>query len=150
MSKLRLEDFNTIFSARRDYCQEVLKLSKQQSSLIEQSDYSALLQLLGKKQRILGELDHLNERFPNLKADWKASRNTFDSAERSDCEHVLAEIEALLQELIQEEQSSTDTLIEKRDHTKQELETISQGTQVHSAYRENLAPATHRHLDINS
>ena len=127
MCEFRLEDFNTIFSARRDYYQEVLKLSKQQSSLIEQFDYSALLQLLGKKQRILGEPDHINERFPNLRTEWKASRDNFDAAVRSDCEHLLAEIEALLQELIQEEQSNTDTLIEKRDHTKQELETISQG-----------------------
>jgi len=150
MSKLHLEDFNKIFTARRDYCQEVLALSQQQAALIEQSDFTALLRVLGKKQRILGELDHINERFPNLKTLWKTSRDEFDPAERSDCEHLLAEIESLLQELIQEEQSSTNRLVEKRENTKQELETISKGTQVHSAYRDHLASTTHRHLDINS
>lgn len=137
-----------VLNARRQHCRNLLDLSRRQRTLIDDSDYSQLLSILGQKQRLLGRLDELNKEHPDLKTRWKQIRDTGDAEWRDDCEHILAETESLLAELIEEEQHSTDHLTRKRDATQKELQAVSQGSRVHDAYRESLAPATHRHLDI--
>ncbi|MGE3315592.1 MAG: flagellar export chaperone FlgN [Planctomycetaceae bacterium] len=138
----------TVLNTRRQHCRNLLELSRRQRDLIDASDYSQLLTILGQKQRLLGRLDELNREHPDLKSRWKQIRDTGDADWRDDCEHVLAETESLLAELIEEEQDSTDHLTRKRDTTQKELQAVTQGSRVHDAYRESLAPATHRHLDI--
>jgi hypothetical protein len=139
----------TVLNARRQHCRSLLDLSRRQRSLIDASDYSQLLSILGQKQRLLGRLDELNKEHPDLKSRWKQIRDAGDPDWRDDCEHVLAETESILAELIEEEEQSTDYLTRKRDATQKELHAVTEGSRVHDAYRDSLAPATHRHLDID-
>jgi hypothetical protein len=83
-----------------------------------------------------------------LKESWRSRKHTLDATLRDDCDHLLAETEAILAEILEEEQDSTDFLTHRRDHTQQQLEGITNGGRVHDAYRTSMAPATHRHLDI--
>ena len=137
-----------ILKERREHCRELLKLSRVQRRLIDLDNYAGLLDVLGRKQRILGSLDVLSRRHPELKEAWQANRATFDAGLREECEHVLAETEALFAELLEEETGSTEHLTRRRDATRKQLEAVSQGPQVHAAYRDSLAPSTHRHLDV--
>lgn len=148
MSTLDPSNILSVLNARRQHCRNLLDLSKRQRTLIDASDYSQLLSILGQKQRLLGRLDEINKDYPDLKTRWKQVRDTGDAEWRDDCEHVLAETESLLAELIEEEQNSTDHLTRRRDATQKELQAVSQGARVHDAYRDSLAPSTHRHLDI--
>lgn len=138
-----------VLKERRDYCRELLKLSRTQRRLIDLDNYGALLDVLGRKQRILGSLDTLSRRHPQLKQAWRAERESLDSGLREDCEHVLAETEALFAELLEEETGSTEHLTQRRDATRKQLQAVSQGPHVHAAYRDSMAPATHRHLDVD-
>ena len=138
-----------IMKTRRQHCHSLLTLSKQQRELIDTDDYSQLLTVLGKKQRILGRLDELSSRHPNFGRQWQSQRDSLDSKTRKEGECVLSEIEAILSELLELEKESTTVLSHRRDETKRQLETLSQGTQTHEAYRDTLAPVTSRHLDID-
>jgi hypothetical protein len=51
--------------------------------------------------------------------------------------------------IIQEEKSSTEQLTSRRDETQRRLQTITQGSQVHDAYHDSLAPSTHRRLNVD-
>lgn len=149
MTELAVSDYLKIFHSRHEHSQKLLELSRRQMSLINSDDYTQLLVLLGQKQRVLGHLDEIGNRFPDLWKTWRSGRNTFDDGLREDCEHILAETEAILAELIQEETTSTEHLTERRDSTKKQLQDIAKGSEVHDAYRDSLAPVTHRHLNID-
>jgi hypothetical protein len=149
MSAVVPSDFLTAFEARRDQCRALLELSRQQQALIGSDDYTGLLVVLGQKQLILGRLDDMKARHAEVYAQWTLCRNALDTDARHDCEHVLAETEALLAELIREEDSSTQHIVRRRDVAHHELQAVSHAGQVNRAYRDALAPATHRHLDVN-
>jgi len=149
MSNLTELDFLNVLKNRREYCRELLELSRGQAALVETDDLTELLTVLGKKQRVLGKLDELSKQFPNLARQWQNRRQTADPVLKGECEHVLAEMEAIVAELLEEEAISTKRLIKRRDETHQELQAISTGSEVHAAYRDSLAPATNRHLDVD-
>jgi len=149
MSSLSPTDILTALKTRRQHCHHLLDLSRRQRGLIDSGDYVQLLTILGQKQRLLGRLDELNKQHPDLRNRWHDLRESGDSDWRDDCEHLLAETEAILAALIDEEQQSTDFLAQRRDATQKQLQAISQGARVHEAYWESLAPATHRHLDVD-
>ena len=149
MTALDVSEYLDLFTARRDCCRELLELSRKQQPLIEQDDYRRLLEVLGRKQRLLGSLDDIHKKHPDLKDSWKSRKPAIDPALRDDCDHLLAETEAILAEILEEERNSTNFLTDRRDRTQRQLEKISSGGRVHDAYRTSLAPATHRHLDID-
>ncbi len=148
MPELNGNDFLTIFTTRLEYCRSLLDLSRRQMETISDDDYSALLELLGQKQRILDRLDALNHLHPRLWPDWHQHRDSFEGELRDACEDVLKTSEQVLAELVTAENDSSAVMTERRDATRQQLHEISEGTQAHKAYNENLVPATHRHLDI--
>ncbi len=137
-----------VMKKKRQHFRSLLDLSRRQRGLIDSSEFSQLLTVLGQKQRLLGRLEELNKQYPDLRSLWGAQKETGDPEWRDDCEHVLAETEVILAELLQEEQQSTDHLAKRRDDTRKELQTVSQGTAVNEAYRDSLAPSTHRHLNL--
>ena len=141
-------DILDVFRQRRDQCRLLLGLSRAQRTLIDSDDYAGLLHVLGRKQRILGNLEEISKRVGNLKQVWRSQRGTIEPELREECEHVLAETEAIFSELMREEGDSTDHLTRRRNATRDQLRAVSQGPHVHAAYRDNLAPATHRHFDV--
>jgi hypothetical protein len=149
MPNSHISNILQIMKTRWQHCRSLLTLSKQQRELIETDDYTQLLTVLGKKQRILGRLDELTSRHPNFGRQWQTHRDSLDSKIRKEGECVLSEIEAILSELLELEKESTNVLSHRRDETKRQLETLSQGTQTHAAYRDSLAPVTSRHLDTD-
>lgn len=148
MSPCGQSEFLHIFKVRREYCQALLELSRQQRELIDTDDYPQLLELLGQKQRLLGRLEELGKLRPRLWEEWHDERERLDSDSRADCDRVLADAEAVLSQLLDEENASTNLLSRRRDETQRQLQAISAGAQAHSAYHDNLSPATPRHLDI--
>jgi hypothetical protein len=142
-----MSEFLRIFQTRRDYCQALLELSREQSELIATDDYTQLLVLLGRKQRVLGRMEELSRRQPQLWQRWKGERDQLDPPTRAACEASLADAEAILGELNRLEQTSTEHLARRRDETRRQLESLSQGVRVHDAYRDPYA-VPHRRLDV--
>lgn len=141
-------DFLQTFTDRRHCFAELRALSLEQLSLIDTDDYSRLLSILGSKQRIIGRLEEIGRTHPLLWQDWKLRRDRLESDTRTDCDAILAETEAILADLLEHERASTDHLSRRRDETQLQLQRVTTGTQAQAAYRDSLAPTTHRHLDI--
>ena len=142
-------DFLTLFQSRRDHCHALLNLSRTQQELIRADDYTGLLVVLGQKQMILGRLDEVTSRHREIISQWQSLREQLDAETRLNCDHVLAETEAILAELIEEENNSTQGIVRRRDAAHSELQSLQQGNRVNHAYRDALAPATHRYLDLD-
>jgi hypothetical protein len=140
-------DFLTIFADRKQCFADLLDLSQRQLGLVEADDYTQLLGLLGGKQQIIGRLEALGRIRPALWDDWRAERERLAPSARKACEETLAQTEALLARLLEYERVSTEALARRRDQTARELRTLAAGSRVNQAYRDSLAPVTHRHLD---
>lgn len=149
MTSTQTLDYHKLFSVRLDYAKALLALSLQQQELIDQDDYTGLLDVLGKKQRLLGQLDQYKKQLPALWEKWKTDREQMDQAQREACEQVLSESEAVLAQLLQNEDNSTQCMIDRRDQTAQQIQSLNQGERVGEAYRDSLAPVTHRYLNID-
>jgi hypothetical protein len=150
MSLDTLDDILEILEHRRSHCRDLLEMSQRQNRVIDESDYSSLLVVLGQKQRVLGRLDEIKRRYPELGRQWAALRETGLPSRRRECEAIISETEAILAELVQTEKDGAEQLCQRRDATRQQLESIAQGVHVNEIYRDNIAPLSHRFLDINS
>jgi hypothetical protein len=142
-------DFIATFADRRQCFADLLQISRSQLALVETDDYARLMRLLGGKQQIIGRLEAIAGREPKLWEKWRLERERLAPQTRAVCEQTLAETEALLAELLEHERVATETLAHRRDQTAQQLAEVAGGSRVNQAYRDCLAPATHRHLDLD-
>jgi FlgN protein len=149
MTVARLDDLLEVLAHRRKHCRDLLELSRRQNRVIDSGDYPQLMSILAQKQRILGRLDEIKRRYPDLGRQWSALRISGPAAIRSDCETIINETEAILAELLQTENEGAEQLSRRREATRRQLEGISEGVRVNESYRDNLAPMNHRFLDIN-
>lgn len=149
MTKLQMLDYSKLFSIRLEYSKTLLKLSVQQQDLINQDDYTGLLDVLGTKQRLIGQLDQYTRQLPTLWENWSRDREQLSAGQREACEQILNESEEVLGLLLKNEDTSTQCMVERCDQTKQQIQSLNQGGKVGEAYRDSLAPVTHRHLNID-
>lgn len=149
MSLTNLSDILEILKQRRTHCRELLDLSRRQNRTIEASDYTGLLNILSHKQRILSRLDELKSRHPELGKRWETLRDAGPTNVKRECDAVIAEIETILAELMRTEKDGADELSQRRDTTRRQLESIAQGIHINETYRDNVAPFSHRFLDLN-
>ncbi len=149
MSLATIDEILEVLKHRRTHCRALLDLSRRQSQVIEASDYSSLLGVLGQKQRILMRLDEINKQYPELGSRWTTLRESADPDLRRQCDDVISEIEAVLAELMMTEKEGAEELSQRRDATRLQLASIAQGVHVNETYRDNVAPFNHRFLDIN-
>lgn len=136
-------------AARRRDLIELLELSRRQLQLIEADDYAQLVSVQGRKQQILERLNAISPAAPTLKDRWARDRDLLPPDDRRECDRTLAESESLLATLLEEEQASATRLVERRDETQKQLESLGHGALAHDAYRRSLPTHDARNLDIN-
>ena len=149
MSVVASTNYLQCFVDRRQCFAELLQLSREQHQLIDTDDYTTLLVVLGNKQRVIGRLEEIARMNPYLGADWQTHRDRLPPTMRKGCEQVLAETEGILVDLMEEERQCTQFLTHRREETRLQLQGISAGQNAQSAYRDSLAPVTHRTLDVD-
>lgn len=114
-------DLLTVLCTRREYSKALLHLAQEQQLLIEREQLDDLIQLIAKKQRVIGMMNELGQAQGGLGVWWRLTRDSMPTAIRSQCEGVIAETEKLLAATLAEEQSGTDVLSARRDDTQREL-----------------------------
>lgn len=130
---------------RRDLVADVAALSDRQREALSARDYDALIEVLGQKQ---AALERLAGQTPAAR-DWLRDRASRPTAERSEGDTLLAETNELLAEAAAAEQAAVAELTDQRDAAQRELHEIAAAGRVHAAYRDALAPVTHRSLDVD-
>jgi hypothetical protein len=129
---------------RRNICRTLLELSSRQRATLSDRNYDDLIALLGEKQTLLERLAALSSAARN----WNAERVFLSPGERAEGEQLVAEGTRLLADAARHEEADIAELTSQRDATQAELREISSAGRVHAAYRDSLAPVTHRSLDV--
>lgn len=129
---------------RRDLSCRLAELSERQRLALGDRDYESLIGILSEKQTLLERLAVLSAAARN----WSAERVFVSPGERAEGEALLNEGTRLLGEAARLETDDIAELTAQRNAAQAALQEISSAGQVHSAYRDALAPATHRSLDV--
>lgn len=135
----------TILRERRDLCRELHRLTDEEQCSISQSDYDALIEILAQKRSVV---ERLLESSP-VAREWPKAHASFSVDDRAEGERLLAESRQLLARIAESETHAINALMEQRDSTQRQLSEIASSGQANVAYRDALAPATHRSLDIS-
>jgi len=114
-------DIVTALCTRREYSKALLHLAQEQQILIEQDRLTDLIQVIAKKQRVIGLMDDLGQAHSGLGVWWRLTRDSLPTETRSRCEAIITETERLLAQTLAQEQSGTDVLSERRNDTQREL-----------------------------
>ena len=131
--------------ARRDLCHALLALSDRQRNSLADQNYDELIALLGEKRSLLEQLAAHSAVVRN----WSAERVFLSAEDRSQGEAFLIEANQLLADAARREQEDVAELTQQRDSTQAALNEIASAGRVHTAYRDSLAPTTHRSLDVD-
>jgi hypothetical protein len=148
MSAIQDSDIPKILTKQRDLCESLLNCSKRQLPLIDSEQYSELREVISLKQRLLEQWEVVKRERPQFVRTWQVRKAHLSSEDRNTCETLIVEIEKLYEQLLTEEQQGIETLMHRRDQTQSQLQGISNGARAQRAYLDNLAPATHRHIDV--
>lgn len=130
---------------RRDLCRTLRDLAGRQREALAARDYDVLIELLGERKALLARLARSS---PSI-CDWMASRDSLAASERAEGDRLWVEARSLLGDLARAEQEAIAELTAQRDATQAELREIAAAGRVNAAYRDSLAPVTHRSLDVD-
>lgn len=130
---------------RRDICRSLKSLAECQRAALAEGDYDSLIEILGERRGLLDRLAAATE----ASRDWPASRATLSEVHRRDGDALWNETRALLGDLARAEQEAIADLTARRDATRDELRDIASAGRANAAYRDSLAPITHRSLDVD-
>ncbi len=130
----------TALCTRREYSKALLHLAQEQQLLIEQDQLTELIQLIAKKQRIIGMMNELGHAQGGIGVWWRLTRDSLPTETRSQCEAVIADTEKLLAATLAQEQSGTDFLSMRREDTQRELMELGEVVQ-ERRQRATRAPA---------
>ncbi len=147
MSGLSEMDILEHLQTRHEYCRALLELSQRQRGHIAHRDFSDLIDVLSRKQRILGRLDSLKYQQSAVVEEWNRQRDRLTSTVRDRCESLLRETETLFVQLLKEEECCTVALQQSRDEVRRQLDELSNSQEAHRAYGVGVKPET-RVLDI--
>jgi flagellar biosynthesis/type III secretory pathway chaperone len=117
------------------------KLSRAQMELIDGGDMTKLLAVLGAKQKLLSQLQQLDQALVPFR-DEDPDQRVWPSPEaRQECQAQATQIEALLREIMLLERQGEAEMVRRRDDTARRLEEVEYAGRAQSAYLDMPLPA---------
>ena len=141
-------DLLDVLQRRREYCRAMLELSRRQAGLIDDGNFTELLQLIAQKQRVLEDLADLGRSFGGIVDFWKSVRDRLAVDVRSKCQSAIDDAESLLAESMALEKQGTTVLTQRRNETQGRLKEIGEATTGLSGVGHGNAPRP-RFLDAS-
>jgi hypothetical protein len=117
--------------------------------LIDQGNITGLLDLLTVKQKPLSDIQRLEKALDPYRAQDPERRQWSSADDRAACARLVAECDKMLKEIIAQEKSCEETMIQKRDATAVRLQRLRAAGQAHGAYTAPLAVGVSQ-LDLSS
>jgi len=130
--------------------QDLLRMSLEQSDLIQQGRISELLQHLSDKQKSLQQFTQLQEQLRPFALQTPDQREWPSEAQREKCRQQLAESDEMLAEMIHLENDCETALLASRDQLSERMKQSVGSQHAASTYRKLADPGDIRHLDLSS
>ena len=128
--------------------EQIRELSRRQPAVIGEGDMSRLMNVLAGKERLLAELQNLEQRLDPFRDQDPDARVWRSQSEREHCRQNAERCETLLREIMLIEKQCEQELIARRNTTAQRIHAANDASHARAAYGQN-APQRSR-LDLSS
>lgn len=113
---------------------QLQELSQRQSPLVEQGQAEALLEVLGRRQKLIDELMRINEQVAPYREDWPRVWRQVPESDRPEVSDLLKDVSDRLAAILDQDESDRRRLQSSHDSVKTELRRVSGGTLAVRAY----------------
>ena len=134
---LETELLTELMGRKRDCLVQLRDLGPRQLAMVREGSMTALLDLLSAKQRLLLELQELDRQLVPFRGQDPNARRWPTPEARQQTARQLAECEALLVQIVRQEKQSEEELIQRRQQTAIQLQSVHAAHRARGAY---LAP----------
>ena len=149
MTKLETDILSDLILAKRETLRQLRDLGAEQQNSVESGDTSQLFRVLAAKQRLLGDLQQLEQALQPFRKQDPERRTWRSSEERAHCADAAKECSQLLTEVIQQERVSERSLVERRDDAAEQLRAVHSAMHLQQSYESTTGSAANR-LDLTS
>lgn len=132
-----MTDFLANFRTRQLLCQTLASLSQREEVAIETHNYVELIDVLERKDRVLGKLTEGQ----SLVDHWRNTRDSLPTTVREECEQLLHDCETTLLQEQTRTQHATERMNEQRRATIDSIRRTTSGEQAHQQYQSGTQAA---------
>jgi flagellar biosynthesis/type III secretory pathway chaperone len=133
MTKIETDNLAELIDAKRDILQQIHSLVERQNDKVEAGDMESLMNVLAAKERLLANLQPVEQALVPFRPQDPDTRIWRTPQDRQRCRDSADHCTALLNDILQLEQKSEQSMTQRRDDAAQQL----QGT--HAAHRARQA-----------
>ena len=149
-----MNEFNTDLLARlvarkRECLLKLRTMVGKQLEVATDGSVTALLDILSSKQRVIVQLQDVEKALSPFRDQDPDQRRWKNPPARRECARQLAECEALMGQIMSEEQKSEEAMVQRRDETARQLQGAHQAGRARGAYAAESQTAARR-IDLSS
>ena len=127
-----MTDFLRQFRTRRLLCSTLADFTRRQQTLLAAGEDEALVELLGRKGRVLRRLAESGG--DAARAEWRSVRDFLDPDTRAECDRLLDECERQLADILDSDQAAIAAATNRRDQTRGQLRSLADSADAAAGY----------------
>jgi hypothetical protein len=143
------EQLAGLIDAKHACLRQLCQLGQRQLESIAAADFSQLIKILAAKQRLLVGMQNTERQLDPFRNQSPESRSWPSTEQRQRCATVAKQCEALLTEIVAQEQASERLLKQQRDEAAKRLQQSHTASQARGAYHDSADCAASQ-LDLYS
>jgi len=125
---------------QRDLYRGLQQMAGRQRSLIVGEDQGSLLALLGRRRLLTDSLLEIGRELAPLRSRWTAWRESLAAGERAEAEGLIAEVQSLLGEIMNQDEEDARLLSSRKSQVAEEVRSLRTDRRAVAAY----AATTHQ------
>lgn len=119
---------------QRDLYRRLHRLAERQRGLVVENDGGSLLSVLGDRQKVIQSLLEVGQELAPHREDWPKTRETLAPGERQEAEQILAEVTAILGQVIAADEQDSRLLSARKAQAARAVQGLRADRAAVSAY----------------
>jgi hypothetical protein len=140
MSIISTDNLAELIRKKHQILTQLRVIGLRQQRLVDETDTTGLLQLLGAKQHLIGALQMVERSLRPFQEEDPEQRQWRSPGDRAACAERAAECQALLCEVMELERTQEAKMIERRDQVAEQLRRAGSAHQAVGAYAQHRGP----------
>ena len=132
--KREASELAELLARQRDAYLRLRELARAQRGAIDSQHPETLLRILGDRQRQIAQLMEITRELEPYRSRWPELRERLPSDQRRRVSDLVAEVEQLLSEILQQDEGDCDTLKKRTRVARQDAAASAVGQRVNAAY----------------
>lgn len=149
MTQYETDVLAELIGRKEDCLLQLWEMGKKQLEFVREGRMTALLDVLSRKQRTIGNLQQVERALDPFRGQDPGERRWRSAEARQGCVGKLAKCESLLREILAGERESEGELAQRRDETAKQLQGAHLAGQARGAYTTTAQPGASR-IDLSS